>query len=365
MDKKKRILFVIPLYKDRSPSQRFRFEQYINFLEQNGFVCAFSNLISPKTNKIFYAKGKFLQKTLLLVKFLWIRLKDMLASSGYDLIFVQREAIFIGSVFFEKQFAKRSKLIFDFDDAIWLPNVSTANKNLEWLKNYKKTGIIIAMARYVIAGNNYLFEYAHKINPNVILIPTTVDTELFNKFNYNTTENSQVCIGWSGSQTTIKHFFDIIPVLRILKKKYGKKIKFKLIGDEDFFDEELELKGTKWSPDDEVEELLELDIGIMPLPDDKWAKGKCGLKGLTYMALEIPTIMSPVGVNTEIIQDGENGFLADTEQEWIKKISLLIENPELREKLGKAGRKTVVEKYSVESNKQKYLDVFHAVLKQK
>ena len=96
----------------------------------------------------------------------------------------------------------------------------------------------------------------------------------------------------------------------------------------------------------------------MPLADDEWSKGKCGLKGLQYMGLAIPTIMSPVGVNTAIIQDGVNGFLAETEDEWVTKLSLLIDNKELRQKLGSAGRETVVKYYSVEANKQKYLKLF-------
>lgn len=95
----------------------------------------------------------------------------------------------------------------------------------------------------------------------------------------------------------------------------------------------------------------------MPLPGDEWAKGKCGLKGLQYMALEIPTVMSPVGVNTEIIQDGENGFLANSDQEWIEKLSLLIESDALRIKLGKAGRKTVMDSYSITSQKEHFLSL--------
>ena len=100
----------------------------------------------------------------------------------------------------------------------------------------------------------------------------------------------------------------------------------------------------------------------MPLPDDEWAKGKCGLKGLSYMACEIPTIMSPVGVNTQIIEHGANGFLASTTQEWVDCISKLIESPELREKMGKAARQTVVEKYSVLSQQENYLKAFTEVL---
>ncbi len=118
-------------------------------------------------------------------------------------------------------------------------------------------------------------------------------------------------------------------------------------------------KFIKWDKTSEISDLQKIDIGIMPLYDNEWEKGKCGFKGLQYMALEIPAVMSPVGVNTEIIKDGENGFLAKDEQEWFDKLSLLIENSQLREKLGKAGRQTVIEKYSVDANKQKYLDVLH------
>ncbi|HLU85364.1 MAG TPA: glycosyltransferase family 4 protein, partial [Vicingaceae bacterium] len=118
---------------------------------------------------------------------------------------------------------------------------------------------------------------------------------------------------------------------------------------------DFKIKFVKWNQKTEIEDLSQIDIGIMPLPDDEWAKGKCGFKGLQYMALEIPTIMSPVGVNAEIIKDGENGFLANTDEEWITKIEWLIESEELRKKLGKAGRQTIIERYSIEANKDKYL----------
>ena len=105
----------------------------------------------------------------------------------------------------------------------------------------------------------------------------------------------------------------------------------------------------------EIDDLAGIDIGIMPLPDDEWARGKCGLKGLQYMALEIPCVMSSVGVNSEIVSDGINGFLAESDEEWVMKISGLIENRDLRTKVGAEARKTVVEKYSVLSQKEKYL----------
>ena len=134
------------------------------------------------------------------------------------------------------------------------------------------------------------------------------------------------------------------------------------MGDPHYSNNELEIKGIQWTSATEVDVLASFDIGIMPLPDDEWAQGKCGLKGLSYMALEIPTIMSPVGVNSDIIQDGVNGYLAVAEEEWVNKISQLVESAELRMKLGKNARETVIEKYSVESQKDRYLNYFEQLI---
>lgn len=355
----KKVLIITNHRLDRSPGQRFRFEQYLDFLNKNGFHCDVSYLLSEKDDKYFYSKGNGFRKLLILLKSFFKRQRDIKLSKNYDIVFVFREAFFTGTTFFEKKLSKKAKLIFDFDDSIWLPNVSDANKKLRWLKNYSKTETIINISDIVIAGNQFLLNYSLKFNQNVVLIPTTVDTHQFQR--KENIESSKICIGWSGSSTTVKHFELLIPILIKVKNLFKDRVYIKLIGDENYVNNLLELKGVKWSSKNEVEELLEFDVGIMPLPNNDWTKGKCGLKGLTYMALETPTIMSPVGVNTEIIQDGENGFLADGDDEWVDKISRLIESAELRKKLGKAGRKTVIEKYSVEANKEKYLDVFNSL----
>ena len=118
------------------------------------------------------------------------------------------------------------------------------------------------------------------------------------------------------------------------------------------------MQSLPWRSETEVQDLGPFDIGIMPLPDDEWARGKCGAKGLQYMALNIPTVMSPVGVNTEIITHGQNGMLASTQQEWIDVLSQLIDSVELRQRLGAAGRETVVARYSVLSQRENYLSIF-------
>ena len=352
-----KILFICVHRPDRSPSQRFRFEQYISYFESNGFACEWSYLIDEKDDKRFYSSGNLIHKFNVLIKSINKRLQDVSNAKNYDIVFIQREAFFLGTAFFEKKIAQsNTKLIFDFDDSIWLSNVSEGNKRLEWLKGYGKIKKIISLADVVIAGNNYLKQYAANYNQNVIVIPTTIDTD------YHVPklpeEKKSICIGWTGSPTTISHFRLIIPVLQNLKNKYGNKIYFKVIGDKHYQEKSLSIQGIEWKRESEIEDLHEFDIGIMPLVDDEWAKGKCGLKGLQYMALEIPTVMSAVGVNTEIIEEGKNGYLAANKNEWIEKLSLLIENEDLRSKLGKEARKTIENKYSVNSQKENYLNVF-------
>jgi glycosyltransferase involved in cell wall biosynthesis len=355
----KKILFIASHRKDRAPGQRFRFEQYFSFLEQNGYQCDLSFIISEADDKIMYAPGKYFEKALILLKASSIRLRDVIKVKQYDIVFICREAFLTGSIFFEKLFAKsKAKLVFDFDDAIWFLDISDANKKLSWLKNPAKTGQIISLCDMVFAGNPYLAGYADKFNSNVKIIPTTIDTSEYIRANQSG-KNDSICIGWSGSITTIKHFEYALDFLKPIKQKYGDKVNIKVIGDGSYKNEELKVKGIPWRKEDEIKELSEIDIGIMPLPDDAWAKGKCGLKGLQYMALEIATIMSPVGVNSDIIKDGKNGYLASSTEEWVHKISGIIESNELRKDLGIAARTTVLDYYSVASQKSRYLQYFN------
>ena len=194
-----------------------------------------------------------------------------------------------------------------------------------FLKDYSKTDRIIRVANTVIAGNQYLADYAQHYNHNVKVIPTTIDTSYHFP---EKTKNTKICIGWTGTMTTIPHFEELIPVLEKLKEKYQDIIYFKLIVNQDYKVDSLNLQSTIWNKETEIEQIQEIDIGIMPLPENEWAEGKCGFKGLQYMSLEIPTIMFPLGVNKEIIEEGLNGYLASSENEWIEKLSLLIDNSE-------------------------------------
>jgi len=345
-----KILFIGPHRPNRNASQRFRMEQFFPYLKQAGFHWDYSWFIDEEDDRIFYSAGNGWGKLKIYLKAIRVRLKDVWRANRYDIIFIQREAFMTGSVFFERKLSRsKAKVIFYFDDAIWLEDVSAANKRLSWLKRPEKTADIIKASDTVIAGNSFLAAYAGRFNTNVHIIPTVIDTSVYLPSSKNQSVDSQVCIGWIGSSTTVKYFEIILPVLKKLEEKFGERIRFRLIGDKNFQVNELPIEYITWHFENEVHDLQKIDIGVMPLSNDDWSRGKCGFKALQYMALEIPPVISPVGMNTEIIQHGENGFLAGTEEEWFRYLSQLIESPELRKKIGVHARQTVIEKYSVQA----------------
>jgi len=354
----KKILFLSAHRPGRSPGQRFRFEQYLPYLKEQGFTCDVSWLLSEKDDQSFYVKGAYFTKFLIFLKTLKIRYRDLKKASQYDIVFLYREAVMFGSVWFEKKLAKKGpRLVLDFDDAIWLKDVSEGNRKLAWLKRPSKTEEIIKCCSLVITGNDYLASYARHFTQNVTVVPTTLDTAQFN-LHQKTRVNPAICIGWTGSITTLRHLELAVPVWKKLYERYGSRICFRVIADRAWTHNGLPVQFVRWNRDTELEDLSAIDIGIMPLPDDAWARGKCGFKGLQYMALGIPAVMSPVGVNNEIIHDGENGFLANSAEEWFDKLCLLIEDADLRKRLGEAGHKTVEDHYSFNAWKEKYADLF-------
>lgn len=354
---KKKVLFIANHRLGRSPGQRFRFEQYFQFLSQHGFDCELSNIISQEDDAILYSKGNYVRKAAIELNARKIRAKDVEKADEYDLIFIFREALLTGSIKYEKLFAKsKAKVIFDFDDAIWLPNVSTANKHLSKLKRTDKVNQVLPLVDMVFAGNAYLAKHASTYCKNVKIVPTTIDTD----YHKRTLERDQsrICIGWTGTDTTRRYLDDIKDALKEIQKRYQDKVWIKIICDHPWEVTDLEVINEKWDKEKEIQQLEEINIGLMPLTDDEWSRGKCGFKALQYMAMESATVVSPVGVNREIIQDGVNGFFAETTDDWIKKLSQLIDSKELRERMGSAARNTVIDKFSVLAQRENYLRYF-------
>jgi glycosyltransferase involved in cell wall biosynthesis len=355
--KKKKILFIAPYPFDEAPSQRFRFEQYFNYLKENNFEIHFSPFLDQKTWKTLYSEGKVMRKMFGVVRSFLKRFILLFTLYKYDFVFIHREASHIGPPIFEFLIAKvfRKKYIYDFDDAIWLPNYSETNARFHRLKAYWKVRYCIKWAGSISAGNDYLANYTRKFNSNVQVIPTTIDTE--NHHNLITDYNQEkLVIGWTGTHTTMRYLDFIVPVIKELEKKYD--FEFLVISNEAPAYHLKSLRFLKWKRESEITDLARISIGVMPLEMDIWSEGKCGFKGLQYMSLGIPALMSPVGVNTQIVSHEVNGFLPVKLEDWKVQLEKLLTDVDLRKKIGEAGKKTINERYSVLSNQSNYLSLF-------
>lgn len=340
-----RILFLTKYAKDAA-STRHRFLQYIPYLQDKYKVkCE----VSP-----FFKEG-YLRKRFNLGKniyfdFIWAlirRLKAVLSAKDYDLVFLHCEAVPYFPLIMENLLKKSGvNFVYDFDDAIF-HNYDQHPNALIRLLFRNKIMKLLSMVNLVVAGNTYLAEYAKKVNQNVFIIPSVIDIDRYPIKNHKLRNDQKFTIGWIGSPTTAAYLNPVFKVLDRFCSGFGAKVV--LIGSGKIAGIGNNFSILDWSEKTEIEILLSLDVGIMPLPDTLWAHGKCGFKLIQYMACGLPVVASPVGVNKEIVENNINGFLAETDQQWYDSLVILYENIELRKSMGQAGRAKVVGNYSLQS----------------
>ena len=355
------ILALMPALYDTSPGQRYRLEQWEPLLRQHGVKITYEPFEDEELHALLYRRGSMGKKLRLVSRGLSRRLSLVRRAKQYDLVYILREAALLGPPIFEKLIhQRRVPIVFDFDDAIFVSYRSPSNGYLSYLKFASKTKTICRLASHVMVGNPYLAEYARQVNDRVTVIPTTIDTEKY-RVPPPKEDNGPPVIGWTGSYSTVQH----LNTLRNVLKKLAQKEKFRLrvIGTPAYECGPVDVEAMSWNAATELDDLAAIDIGVMPLPDDRWSKGKCGLKALQFMALGIPTVCSPVGVNTDIIQDDQNGFIAGTEDEWVEKLTRLLRSRELRQRLGQAGRATVEQHYSAITQTPRVYEIFKSVVR--
>lgn len=354
------VLFIASHRPGRSPSQRYRFEQFVPYWEKHGVTVRYAWIIDEADDKVFYSPGRLLDKARIFRKSLRLRREHVRMAQDHDLVFVQREALMTGSIRFERALAATGKpLIYDFDDAIWRMDVSEGNRKLRWLKDPAKTPRIIGLATHVIAGNAFLADYAKQHNGHVEVIPTVIDTERYMPMDAAKRSDGKVVIGWTGSLTSTPHLMTAVPMLLKLQEEFRGRIVFRFISDRPVIIPGLEVEQITWNAASEPEDLAPIDIGIMPLPDTEWSRGKCGFKGLQYMGMAKAVVLARVGVNATIVRDGENGFLAGSDEEWLAKLRLLVNDADLRRRLGAEARRTVEQAYSTVAWRDRYLELFN------
>lgn len=300
------------------PSFRFRVEQFLPFFQERGHVCDVAFLANQPLSRLW----------------LYRRL------SAYDAVFLQKRLLSRAELFLVRQRAKR--LIYDVDDAVMFNGQGQPEGRRQ--SRFRAT---VSAADLVICGNSYLADQTRNQARRTEVIPTCIDSNRFHP-RLRSLNSGPLTIGWTGSRSTNRYLNEVLPVIGSL----GPRVQFRFLSDTA---EGVDLKSlgdvphqfTPWSPEVEITETASFDIGLMPLPDNPWTRGKCGFKALQYMGLGIPAVCSPVGVNTEIITHGTNGLLPSSPDDWASSLKQLVEDPAFRDQLGQAGRKRIEEHYAV------------------
>ena len=341
MRNKKSILFIVK--NEYEASSRFRVFSYLKQLNQDFEV------------SVFYAeyKNKNIPKMLrsLVKRFRFLTL--LYRAHKTDIVFMQRpmSSDKSKSTFFENLLVRcNSNLIFDFDDALFV-------------QNENKIKSLISLSKICICGNNYLADFSKEYNQNTYIIPTPIDSDKFTSTK-KTIKKETITIGWTGTSGNYDFFTeqlieDIQSVLQeysnvnflfICDKKPTKRFNFSY----DFI---------KWNERTEVDDLRKIDIGLMPLIDSPWTKGKCGFKLIQYGTISIPSLASNVGVNQDVILNGETGYIIDKENtQWREKLIYLINHPEVRERMGLQARQHIEDEYSVRHNYPKLKAVLNNLI---
>ncbi|MBI4596954.1 MAG: glycosyltransferase family 4 protein [Candidatus Omnitrophica bacterium] len=350
-----RVLFVIP-HPIEAASGRLRVLQYLPWLHAQGIQCEVRPFMPPALYRLLYQPGRLPQKISMSAAAVIRRCLDVGRVAKADVVVVHREAWPLGTALLERLMARRSSaMVFDFDDAIYLPHASRVNAWANVFKRPGKISQVIAASTHVTAGNSVLAGYARRYNPKVSIIPTPVDTEAFHPRQARV-DSSRLVIGWMGSHTTASYLQEIRRPLEQLLRAHP-QVELRVVGAGHLPYRLPNLQEIPWTLESEQHELHRFDIGLMPMPDDPWTQGKCGFKALLYMSVGIPVVASPVGVNSAIIQDGVSGFLANDEQTWFDRLAQLIDDEALRRRMGRAGRAMVEQEYSVKAQAPRLIRV--------
>ena len=343
---------------------RFRIAQYVPRLREAGFDVTIRSFYTPEFFRLVYRHGHYLRKTASFLNLALRRIRDLIDLGDFDLVFLYREAIPIGPPLVEWMVAARGiPIVYDFDDAIFLPAVSDANKAISFLKYPGRVAQILRRSRRVVVGNEFLAAYARTHNRAVTVIPTAVDTERFTPRHDAPADGAgrELVVGWIGSPTTFPYLEQLAGVLARVSARHPFTLKVSGAGRPVRFPG-LHVVDVPWSLADEVRLFNTCDIGVYPLTDDEWAKGKCGFKAIQFMACGVPVVAAAVGVNREIITDGQNGFLATTPGEWVEKLERLMSDPALRARFAMAGRRTIEERYSLTVTAPQLANVLRSAL---
>jgi glycosyltransferase involved in cell wall biosynthesis len=358
MARRPRILILCNYPHGGAPGQRFRFEQYIPALEEAGFDVTQASFWDPSTLAVLYAPGHTLAKISGTLRGLARRVALLPRVAGYDWVFIHLEATPIGPPLIEAMlFLMKKRVVYDIDDAIFIAKTSAVNRLAAPFRWRSKVAWTARHAHRVSAVNPFVESWAASRARRVTRVPTTID-ETYHRRRNERPRDGLPMIGWTGTFSTAR-FLDLVrPALRELALRH--EFVFRVICDVDpQFPDLPHYEFVRWRRETEIEDLERLDIGLMPVMDEEFSKGKVGFKAIQYGALEIPAVVSDVGSGAEVVADGITGYVVPNQTAaWVERLDTLLSSAELRAQMGRAARPHVLSTYSVTAQTPRYVALF-------
>ena len=356
------VLALIPNQYGHAPGQRSSIELWESVLAPVGINIHYAPFETERLHEVLYRPGHYATKVGEMVRAYVERIRLLGDLKRFDAVFVYREAALLGPAFLEKMVARRGlPIIYQLDDPLFIPYMSPSNGYLSYLKFFGKISEICRLSKVVMVNSTQIREYVSQYNQNIWQVPSVVDTSQYVfRPDLLEAEPEEVCIGWSGSPTTVGNIRVIAGALRRLAEHVKHRVH--LIGGTEFDLPGVPYVAQNWSAETEVADLRKMQVGMVPLPLNEWNKRKFYMKTAQYMALGIPTVATPLGSNPEVVEHGVTGFLADSEDEWVEYLILLIKDHKLRLRMAHAAATAAQKKYSLEGNTGKIIEAFQAAM---
>jgi len=327
---------------NRIAAIRYRIGTFAHMLEADGHTSTICLPQSIPEEEHYFGGASKPGKVWLLAKIALRRLGQLRHVRRADVIYFRGKLFPYGPPLLEYLVCwMNPRVIFDIDDAVWEPPAHV-NSLFLWLVDFGWTRKMARCCQHAVVGNETLADYVRPLNPNITVIPTCIDMERHQEKGYG--PSNPVVLGWTGLKDNLGYLTPIEPVLRQLAQRHG--VTLHIATGRDYTLDGVVVENARWQLDEEIDYLQQADIGLMPLHDTPRARGKCAFKALQYMAVGTPVVLSPVGMNADVVTDGEDGFLADSPEEREEKLTRLVTDADLRERMGRAARNTVETRYS-------------------
>lgn len=345
-----RILFLVA-HPVEDAGCRYRVYQFIPYLEAAGHTCTIWPFSTQGLFRALRSRHRLGYKVVQTGYCSVRRILKLATISRFDLVVIHREVFpFLTPTVERSVFVQHPKVIFSFDDAIYAGHEDVSNLNhpiLYRLKYGRGIDEVFRRSLHIIAGNRILADYARQFNSNVTVIPTVVDCERY-ICKHPRPKNEPITVGWMGSRSTVSYLSSIEPALKALAAANAGRVRFRFFGAPEY---KLDVQGFESLPFKlvtETSDLQSLDIGVMPLPDTEWTRGKCAFKAIQYMASGVATVASPVGVTSEIVCHNASGLLARSTDEWFSALNSLVNDDSLRARLSSCARNVIERRYSLQ-----------------